>query len=75
MASINVTVGMTPQMLAAVDQEWEDDPRFGSRAEYIRACVRSDTEVQLPCEEHEIEDEPSFKERMLNDEDPRKGAA
>ena len=75
MASINVTVGMTPQMLAAVDQEWENDARFGSRAEYIRACVRSDTEVQLPCEEHQLDDSPSLKERMISEPNDDKGAA
>jgi len=72
MASIPVSIGMTPQMLAAVDSEWENDSRFGSRAEYIRACIRSDIDVQLPCEQHEIEDEPSLKNRVVNDQ---KGAA
>lgn len=51
MATVNVTVGFTPQMLTEIDRQWQDDPRFGSRAEYIRACVRSDNDVQLPVDD------------------------
>lgn len=41
MATVNVTVGMTPDMLQRIDELCED---LGiSRARFIRACVRNET--------------------------------
>lgn len=39
MATVNVTVGMTPEMLQSIDRDLEN--RDMSRAEYIRRAVRN----------------------------------
>lgn len=45
--SVNVTVSMPPEMVGAIDDQ---KPADMSRAEFIRRCVRNDTEDQLDVE-------------------------
>lgn len=48
--SVNVTVAMSPEMLNSIEQQ---KPEGMSRAEFIRRCVREDTDDQLTVEDLE----------------------
>lgn len=52
MATVNVTVGMTPEMLAKIDSHTEEFDM--SRAEWIRHCIRQAEDSPFECPENSI---------------------
>lgn len=61
MATVNVTVGMTPEMLDDIDVETEKHDM--SRAAYIRHCVRqaNDSPFDIPDSSLEAEEDAEIE--------------
>jgi Arc/MetJ-type ribon-helix-helix transcriptional regulator len=54
MATVNVTIGMTPEMLQEVDEQAEKCDM--SRAEYVRTAIREANSTPFECPDFTLEE-------------------